>query len=1042
MLLATNVSTDRISTQEYTTLRDEAIDGPNQVVTALITECHVIFDPVPDPSFCTSTATVVLLDPRKSVILSGCSTIPGTNKTKKGASIDLCELRQSSLNQSKRNFSQDEDDCKATASSSARKTLSKKKATIVPIVVLSHTDDETDLSATNVTAMNDIMKDKVAGQSNRRKRSLSGSNNLIRSVSEERTSTSLEGSFDSITNELRRCASSDSLIKSKHDSTTLAAVVAATTASLLFPSCTSLVPPSVIPANASVSSSSSSPSSHSPSISSGSEANNSGNSGNTVTSIATVVLEDKSNCGTCQDHQSNNDNDNGDADDDDAPPPPPPSLEESSIDTKSCVTDDKCVTEATNIRTSELGNDSINTESSNPSNSSYVTVVLTSVESKNGNTFDMIDESNDAIQLKDTRNTGINCKEKLNVEVTDDSVCDDNNNTEDENLNVTSTVNFHNVPCAHRNSWSGAASNSVSVVVSTAFLDEITSGKMDDSSTSPSSMATFRHSASSIVEPEAPVSPSAYRSYLTRRASEHLLSVAPSPPLEQDNFSGHSKINILQSAAVKSVKRQISSLKKQIKDYEVDFEAKHGYPPSMDQKMNSTLARPALLELNKLKKSLKDFKQGAMNEGDDFSDERYLKESDFNEFLPSLSNLECEEHSGSGINVMKKCTLKKRTSNGEYLNVPCKADSKKCSCNCNGSESDVNTLRKLEEQLRKLQEAMTMKRITCNRPEDVTSMTAGQIMDEKTDLQRELLKFESIYGHPDCERHRHIMRPIYDRYRSIKRLVAGMPMVNTVTVELSDSSPALETSECVSTSSQAALGKSMINSTCKLHTCGASIDDDCLEQLSTIATASTTDASEILEPIPENVAVEFKQSIVYSNPSSTSNSCSSTSSSKSNSGPSNGALTTTTSATIVAISPNDLARIKKQQGAPITSMSVNSSQHKKHSFSLPGDSESIVSRSNSDIIQYHEMSLMQLMEQLNRSRSEKKQLQRIIRVLEEDMSKKLGRKIEKEDRIQPVYTSYKVSYTVVLSHTSSFILINLSFVLAVLLYFGSCAQCE
>ena len=85
---------------------------------------------------------------------------------------------------------------------------------------------------------------------------------------------------------------------------------------------------------------------------------------------------------------------------------------------------------------------------------------------------------------------------------------------------------------------------------------------------------------------------------------------------------------------------------------------------------------------------------------------------------------------------------------------------------------------------------------------------------------------------------------------------------------------------------------------------------------------------------------------------------------------------------------------------------------------------------------------MQLMEQLNRSRSEKKQLQRIIRVLEEDMSKKLGRKIEKEDRIQPVYTSYKVSYTVVLSHTSSFILINLSFVLAVLLYFGSCAQCE
>ena len=120
----------------------------------------------------------------------------------------------------------------------------------------------------------------------------------------------------------------------------------------------------------------------------------------------------------------------------------------------------------------------------------------------------------------------------------------------------------------------------------------------------------------------------------------------------------------------------------------------------------------------------------------------------------------------------------------------------------------------------------------------------------------------------------------------------------------------------------------------------------------------------------------------------------------------------TTSATIVAISPSDLARIKKQQGAPLTSKVVNLTQ-KKHSISA--EMESI---GNSDIIQYHEMSLGQLMEQLNRSRIEKKQLKRIIRSLEEDMSKKLGRKIEKEDRIQPVYTTHKVSYP------RTFILIN------------------
>lgn len=50
-------------------------------------------------------------------------------------------------------------------------------------------------------------------------------------------------------------------------------------------------------------------------------------------------------------------------------------------------------------------------------------------------------------------------------------------------------------------------------------------------------------------------------------------------------------------------------------------------------------------------------------------------------------------------------------------------------------------------------------------------MSPEQLIDEKSSVQRALLYFESIYGRPGTPEERDAARPLYDRYRLLKRLV-------------------------------------------------------------------------------------------------------------------------------------------------------------------------------------------------------------------------------------------------------------------------------
>lgn len=68
-------------------------------------------------------------------------------------------------------------------------------------------------------------------------------------------------------------------------------------------------------------------------------------------------------------------------------------------------------------------------------------------------------------------------------------------------------------------------------------------------------------------------------------------------------------------------------------------------------------------------------------------------------------------------------------------------------------------------------------------------MTPDQLIEEKTSVQRALLYFESLFGRPGTSGERDAARPLYDRYRLLKRLVSRH---NSISGAISDLPTILE----------------------------------------------------------------------------------------------------------------------------------------------------------------------------------------------------------------------------------------------------------
>lgn len=129
-------------------------------------------------------------------------------------------------------------------------------------------------------------------------------------------------------------------------------------------------------------------------------------------------------------------------------------------------------------------------------------------------------------------------------------------------------------------------------------------------------------------------------------------------------------------------------------------------------------------------------------------------------------------------------------------------------------------------------------------------LNAEQLVQEKSSVQRALLYLESLYGRPNTRDERDIARPLYDRYRTIKRLVnRSASIIAAGTGNLSELPTILENEAMAFTVADASLTPLPNDSDTNLSWC-ARIDSP-IDPSSSIV--SSTDSTDTSSSINENI---------------------------------------------------------------------------------------------------------------------------------------------------------------------------------------------
>ncbi|XP_048248271.1 protein FAM13A-like isoform X4 [Haliotis rufescens] len=192
--------------------------------------------------------------------------------------------------------------------------------------------------------------------------------------------------------------------------------------------------------------------------------------------------------------------------------------------------------------------------------------------------------------------------------------------------------------------------------------------------------------------------------------------IPPSPPVEQDQYKKHGPDDE-SSQKLRQLTKRIQLLKKRIKIFDENFEKEHGYRPSHHDKAAHTEIKKYMTELSRARKELKKLKEEA--------------------------EMGSRSRHGSGA-----------SSSGERSDI-------------------IPTMPpSIEDTLDVILKNLQEKRREMKRPREISMMSYEQVLEEKLAVQKALLHFESIHGRPSSKIEKDLMRPLYDRYRSIKRLLA------------------------------------------------------------------------------------------------------------------------------------------------------------------------------------------------------------------------------------------------------------------------------
>ncbi|XP_052654874.1 protein FAM13C isoform X10 [Harpia harpyja] len=222
---------------------------------------------------------------------------------------------------------------------------------------------------------------------------------------------------------------------------------------------------------------------------------------------------------------------------------------------------------------------------------------------------------------------------------------------------------------------------------------------------------------------------------------------APSPPSAQPFMMPRSSSRCnceecKEPQTVAQLTKHLQSLKRKIRKYEEKFEQEKKYLPSHGDKTSNPEVLKWMNDLAKGRKQLKELKL------------RMSEEQNCTSRAPQRND-HCEN-----TGTFKEAGTQEAASMEPAPSV---------------EETMDSVLRRLKE-----------KRQHFNVPETIKDMTKKQMALEKISLQKCLLYFESIHGQPVTKQEKSLMKPLYDRYRIIKKLLATPSLITTIEEEDSD----------------------------------------------------------------------------------------------------------------------------------------------------------------------------------------------------------------------------------------------------------------
>ncbi|XP_047411114.1 protein FAM13B isoform X5 [Sciurus carolinensis] len=183
----------------------------------------------------------------------------------------------------------------------------------------------------------------------------------------------------------------------------------------------------------------------------------------------------------------------------------------------------------------------------------------------------------------------------------------------------------------------------------------------------------------------------------------------------------------------------VKKLQKKIRQFEEQFERDRNSKPSYSDIAANPKVLKWMTELTKLRKQIKDAKH--KNSDGEFVPQTRPRSNTLPKSFGSSLDHEDEENEDESRVIQKE-----------------KKSSKEAT---------------LELILKRLKE----KRVERCLPEDIKKMTKDHLIEEKTSLQKSLLYYESQHGRPVTREERHIVKPLYDRYRLVKQMLTRASII-------------------------------------------------------------------------------------------------------------------------------------------------------------------------------------------------------------------------------------------------------------------------